>query len=139
MAVEFRDNSMHVRRALNDAAIAYLNEAGGELEAQAKRNTRVDTGQTQGSWTHVVDESKATCTVGSNMENAIWEEFGTGEYAAEGNGRKGGWWYKNPKTGEFVHTFGKKPNRAFSRAFASLKSSLINRARQVIGGRMNDN
>ena len=139
MSVEFRDNSIHVRNALNDAVIAYLHEAGGELEAQVKRNTRVDTGQTKGSWTHVVDESRKTCTVGSPLGNAIWEEFGTGEFAAEGNGRKGGWYYQDVKTGKFVHTFGKKPSRAFSNAFNSLKESLINRAKQVIGGRMNDN
>ena len=26
------------------------------------------------------------------MENAIWEEFGTGEYALNGDGRKGKWY-----------------------------------------------
>jgi hypothetical protein len=25
--------------------------------------------------------------------NAVYEEFGTGEYAFNGNGRKGGWFY----------------------------------------------
>lgn len=77
MAVKFEDYSMQVMAALDDAAIAYLYEAGGELEAQVKRNTRVGrTGQTKGSWKYVVDESKGECTVGSPLENAIWEEFG---------------------------------------------------------------
>ena len=41
MAVKFTDNSMTVKAELNDAMIAFLYEAGGELEAQVKRNQRV--------------------------------------------------------------------------------------------------
>lgn len=74
--VEFTNNSAQVRAALNDAAKAYLYEAGGELEAQVKRNTKVGSGQLKNSWTYRVDESKGECTVGSPLENAIWEEFG---------------------------------------------------------------
>ena len=137
MAVEFHDNSAHVIAALDDAVIAYLYEAGGELEAQVKRNSRVGTGQLKNSWRYKVDESKGVTTIGSPLENAIWEEFGTGEFALEGNGRKGGWIYKDDK-GKWHHTYGKKPHRAFQRAFDSLKNALIRRAEQVIGGRMNE-
>ena len=42
MSVLFEDNSIRVKEALNEAIIAYLHEAAGEVEAQAKRNTRVD-------------------------------------------------------------------------------------------------
>lgn len=76
MAVKFTDNSAQVVAALNDAVIAYLYEAGGELQAQAKRNSRVGTGQLKNSWDYRVDESKGVTTVGSPLENAIWEEFG---------------------------------------------------------------
>ena len=76
MSVKFTDNSAQVKAALNDAAIAYLYEAGGELEAQVKRNTKVGTGQLKNSWTYVVDEAKGVTTIGSPLENAIWEEFG---------------------------------------------------------------
>lgn len=136
MAVQFTDNSAQVKAALDDAVIAYLYEAGGELEAQVKRNSRVGTGQLKNSWTYRVDESKGETTVGSPLENAIWEEFGTGEYAVNGDGRKGGWWYQDEKDGTWHHTYGKKPHRAFKRAFDSLKTALIKRAQQVIGGRM---
>ena len=136
MSVEFWDNSVQVKAALSEAAIAYLYEAGGELEAQVKRNSRVGTGQLKNSWTYKIDESDGVCTVGSPLENAIWEEFGTGEFAVNGDGRKGGWYYKDKKTGKFVHTFGKKPNRAFQSAFNSLKSALITRAEQVLKVKM---
>lgn len=136
--VQFQDNSARVIASLDEACIAYLHEAAGELASQTKRNTRVSSGQLKGSWTYKVDESKGEAVIGSPLENAIWEEFGTGEYAVNGDGRKGGWTYKDEK-GEWHHTIGKKPNRAFQSAFDSLKNALINRARQVIGGRMNDN
>lgn len=136
MSVQFKDNSMAVKAALNDAVLQYLHEAAGELEAQTKRNqTRVDTGQTKGGWTHVVDESNLEATVGNPLENAIWEEFGTGEYALEGNGRKGGWKYKDAK-GEWHFTRGKTPLRAFHTAYTNLKPKLIKRAEQVLKGQM---
>ena len=76
MSVQFTNNSARVKEALDDAVIAYLHEAGGELEAQVKRNTKVGSGQLKNSWKYTVDESKGECTVGSPLENAIWEEFG---------------------------------------------------------------
>ena len=135
MSVHFEDNSIRVKEALNEAIIAYLHEAAGEVEAQVKRNPRVDTGETKGSWTYRVDEGKKEATIGSGLENAIWEEFGTGEYAAEGNGRKGGWVYTD-RHGETHFTRGKTPTRAFSSAFESTKPKIIKRAQQVIGGKM---
>ena len=42
--VEFTDNRIKVEAALDDAVIAFLYEAAGEVEAQTKRaQTRVDT------------------------------------------------------------------------------------------------
>ena len=118
--------------------IAYLYEAGGELEAQVKRNQRVGkTGQTKNEWTYVVDESKGIATVGNPLENAIWEEFGTGEYALNGDGRKGGWYYQDEE-GNWHHTYGKQPHRAFHRAFTSLKSALIKRAGEALKARFKE-
>ena len=135
MSVQFTDNSAAVKVALDEAVKAYLYEAGGEIEAQVKRNSRVGTGQLKNSWSYRVDESKGETTIGSPLENAIWEEFGTGEYALHGDGRKGGWWYQDDK-GKWHHTYGKTPHRAFQRAFNSLKNALISRAEQVLKGKM---
>ena len=118
-SVELKDYSIEVKDALDDVCLAWLEEAAGELEAATKRNqTRVDTGQTKGGWTHEVDAATKTAVVGNPLQNAIWEEFGTGEYALEGDGRKGGWAYRDAK-GVWHKTRGKKPLRPLHTAFTT--------------------
>lgn len=131
MPVEFKDNSLKVKAALNEKTIAWLHEAAGEIESQSKRNTRVDTGQLKNSWANTVDESNGTATVGSPLENAVWEEFGTGEYALHGDGRKTAWTYKDRK-GKWHRTSGKRPSRALNNAFASSKSKLKSRLEKML-------
>lgn len=124
--IKFIDHTEKVKSLLDGLALSTLEECAGELESQVKRNTTVDTGQLKNSWRHNVSQSdeKYSAVVGSPLQNAIWEEFGTGEYALEGNGRKGGWFYVDAKgDGHFTH--GKKPKRAFWKAYASLKNKLI--------------
>lgn len=135
--VTFEDNTIKVQEAIGDLAFSVLEECAGELESQVKRNTRVDTGQTKNSWQHRVIGSvmagEYEAQVGSPLENAIWEEMGTGEYALEGNGRKGGWFYEDDwGVGHFTH--GKRPSRAFHKAYTSLKSKLITRIQDVFKG-----
>lgn len=132
MAVQFQDFSIQVKEALDEKAIAFLYEAAAELKTQAARNSRVDTGQLKGSWDYNVDESGKKATIGSPLENAIWEEFGTGEYAANGDGRKGGWFYVDDK-GKGHFTRGKTPNHTLQRAFDSKKNAIINRAKEIFG------
>lgn len=86
--VEFRDCSISVKAAIKDTLIAALYEAAGAVVSQTAKNTRVDTGQLKGSWTYAVDEAEVEAAIGSPLENAIWEEFGTGLYALNGDGRK---------------------------------------------------
>lgn len=121
--VQFQDNRIKCEDAISDACIAFLYEVGGEFVSQTARNSRVDTGQTKGSWDYKIDEGELSVTIGSPLENAIWEEFGTGEYALENNGRKGGWRYKDNE-GKWHFTMGKKPNRALWKAFESLKPNV---------------
>ena len=128
--IKFKDYSREVNEKINQAAITWLEEASGELESQTKRNTKVDTGQTKGSWEHVVHESKLEAEVGSRYKNALWEELGTGIYALNGNGRKTKWVYRNPKDGKFYTTVGKKPRRALWNAYQSLKSTIKKSARE---------
>lgn len=135
--VEFRDHSIEVKNAMSSCVMKALEETSGELESQVVRNTAVDTGQLKGSWTHRITSTpeKSQAVVGSPLENAIWEEFGTGEYALNGNGRKGGWFYVDAKgNGHFTH--GKRPRRAFWNAYTSLKSSLIKHIQDVFKGGM---
>lgn len=132
MSVEFQDFSIQVKEALEEKAIQFLEEAASEIESAAKRGSRVDSGQLKGSWNHQVNESAKEAKVGSPLENAIWEEFGTGEYAAHGDGRKGGWSYKDD-AGDWHHTKGKTPNRTLQKAFDSKKAVIIKRAKQLFG------
>ena len=164
--VEFTDNSARVIEALEDAVIAYLYEAGGELEAQTKRNSRpVKYGQhdVKNSWEYVVDEREGTTVVGSPLEASYWEELGTGEYALNKNGRKGWWVYvegndtrrKDQKyytedeaksvaaslrsKGLDAHaTNGTEANRPLFRAFTAKKGKLIKRLGQVLGETFNE-
>ncbi len=131
--VEFKDFTIQVKGAMNDRINAVLEECAGELESQVKRNSRVDTGKTKSSFQHKVVDSEHTAYIGSSEENAIWEEFGTGEHALKGNGRKGGWFYVDAK-GEGHFTHGKKPSRAFWKAYTSLKNAIIKRIQDSLKG-----
>lgn len=129
MSVEFRDFSLQVKAALDDKTEQFLEEAASEIESAVRRNSRVSSGQLKGSWAHVVDKKEAT--IGSPLQNAVWEEYGTGEYAVGGDGRKGGWVYYDPLYGKFHFTRGKTPNRTLQRAFESCKNAIINRAIEI--------
>lgn len=155
MAVKIKveDYTDECMDALKSGILSALEEVGGAIEAQAKRNSRVNTGQTKGSWDHHVNKAKYEVSVGSPLENAIWEEFGTGEYAVNGNGRQGYWVYVKSQEGQTVtestdgkvytlgqakrimamlraegldayYTNGKSPNRTLERAFKSKKNKI---------------
>lgn len=156
MDFEFTDNSMKACAEIDRAVRAALEEAGGEFEAQAKRNTRVDSGDTKASFGHKVVGD--TVYVGSNLENAIWEEFGTGTYAenggrsgywvfVKGSGKKGGggktYTLKKAKQImammrkdglEAYYTNGKRGTRALTKAFQSRASFAIKLAEQKLKG-----
>ena len=159
--VEFEDYSVKVKLKLKENAIAFLYELCGEIEARAKRNSRVRTSQTKGSFQHIVDEDNLSGHVGSDYENAIWEEFGTGIYAINGDGRKGYWVYvddgnasgkKSTSSESYTleeakrivafmreeglnayYTKGKKPSRALWKAFQSIQGDIIRIAQERFG------
>ena len=133
--VYFEDNTLKVIDNTEDILEAVLLECAAEMVSQTARNTRVDTGQLKGSWRSDVDKKSDgyEAVIGSPLENAIWEEFGTGEYALQGNGRKGGWVYVDEEgNGHFTH--GKTPSRAFHNAYTSLKNPIINRIQEALKG-----
>jgi len=120
MAIQFEDYSIEVKGALNDSVIAFLYEAGQLIEGKVVDDTPVDTGQLQGSWKYEVDEGEGKVVIGSPLENSIWNEFGTGQYALHGDGRKTPWFYEDAK-GEGHWTHGKRPQRTFFNVFNRLK------------------
>lgn len=149
--VEFHDYSMQVKAAINDAALQFLEEAASEIETQTIRNMDKadanDTTALKRSWRHYVDAAKGEAVVGSPLENAVYTEFGTGEYAYNGKGRKGGWYVSGDKLTpkaksrmrkrtlkngkELYFTRGKKPVRMLHNAFVSKKNAIARRAQQI--------
>ena len=137
MSVQFTDNSVQVKAAMDEAVGAFLEEAISLIQTQAEDNTPVDTGQLKGAWEHKVDESKGEAIVGNTLENAIWTEFGTGEFAYNRDGRKGGWRYKDDK-GEWHFTYGKKPVRMLWNAYQTKKNAIIKQAERIFGAKFGD-
>lgn len=156
--VGFIDNHLQVNRAIDDAVGAFLLEASAEIVSATARNTPADQGQLKGSWAANVDESKGEAVVGSPLENAIWTELGTGEWATKRNGRSGAWYVpvekvtgkKKPtfngqviivygKNGQkFYKTNGKKPVHMLQNAFENNKAKIIRRAEQIFKARFDD-
>lgn len=162
--VKFTDNSVAVKEALEEACLAYLHEAAGELTSQTMRNSRpVKYGRhdVRGNWKYTVDESKFEATVGNPLEASYWEELGTGEYALNKDGRKGWWVYvegndtpsgnqsyctetEAKQVAAFLRskgldahaTNGTEANRPLFRAFTEKKAAIIARAKEVLGARM---
>lgn len=89
MAVEFHDFTIEVKGVIDDGVNVVLEECAGELESQVKRNSRVDTGKTKNSFRHKVDDDAHIAYIGSDYENAIWEEFGKNSSAELKSGKIG--------------------------------------------------
>lgn len=114
--MKFVDNSEAVKRELERAAIRGLIKVSLLVEGQAVLLAPVDKGGLRDSIGYKVDESELVAYIGTNCEYAIYVEFGTGEFAENGNGRKGGWVYKTPN-GEVHFTYGMAPRPYLRPAF----------------------
>ena len=64
MSVVFKDFTKIVLDKIQETGEQFLEEVGGEVEAQTKRNTKVDTGKTKNSWEHVVNTDKMEVQIG---------------------------------------------------------------------------
>ena len=83
-SVTLESNILQAEGLLDDAVQQFLTEMGALLAADAAAMSPVDEGQLKGSWDYQVDAAEKSVTVGSNLENAVWNEFGTGTHAANG-------------------------------------------------------
>lgn len=104
----YNDMSVQVKAEINDTTIAWLHTWSSEIASHAKRHCSKGedySSQLRGRYRNIVDEEKGEAQIGNDMEQAYWEEFGTGEYAdtAKNGGKKGrqGWWvYKDGYQGD---------------------------------------
>ncbi|MDO5398253.1 MAG: HK97 gp10 family phage protein [bacterium] len=92
-----------------------IDKACRSVEYAAKKNCtglfEHPTGALKASITHeVVQEGEQIVGyVGTKVEYAPYQEFGTGKFAENGDGRKTPWAYTDERTGETIWTAGNKP------------------------------
>ena len=60
------------------------------------------------------------------LEYAPYQEYGTGLFAENGNGRKTGWAYEDEKTGKTIFTRGNRPHPFLRPAVNENKDKIIN-------------
>lgn len=119
----FKDNSMEGKERLKKAAAKWLLQACILVEGQAVLLAPVATSRLKQSIDYIVDDDELVGYVGTNVDYAIYVEFGTGEFAENGNGRKGGWMYKDP-SGEWFFTWGIEPQPYLRPAFRQTKGQI---------------
>lgn len=100
-----------------------LDVVGKFVEDSAKLLVPVDTGNLRGSLSHKVIESEMSVIIGTPVEYGPYIEFGTGEFAESGQGRKGGWFYTGAD-GKSYFTFGNKPQPFLRPAFLENKGAI---------------
>lgn len=101
MSVKLEDYSIEVKAELNDITLAWLHKWGNEIASHAKRNCQTvdDKGQLRKSYRADFDDGDGVAEIGSPLESAYWEEFGTGSHAdtsKSGHGSRHGWWIYTP-------------------------------------------
>ena len=113
------DNTDQVLAEVKRKAQAALEACGNQAVTHAKQNLtaagRRDTGNLINKITHKVQ--KDACYVGTNVSYAIYNEVGTGKFAADGNGRKG-WWV-------YVVGEGAKKNRVTGKIYSKEEAAKI--------------
>lgn len=119
----FKDNSQACKNAIKMVEIKWLKAAALAIQSQAKALVPVNTSNLKTSINHKVQVSSLEAYVGTNADYAVYVEFGTGEFAENGNGRKGGWVYIDP-SGKTHFTMGMKPKPYLRPAYRKNKKAL---------------
>lgn len=128
MSVEFKDFSIQVKAALNDTTKAWLYEWANETASQARNNCTMtdDKGQLRKSYRADVDTGAGEAKIGTPLEAGYWEEYGTGEYAVHGDGRKGWWVYIDGGSG-----YKKETNHYATRQEAEEAANFLRRVKKM--------
>lgn len=126
MTFKLEDYSKERIADIERTAVKALTKVALVVESSAKTKARFDTGQLRDGISHKVkvSGSETMAHVGSNDDHAVYNEFGTGEFAEKGNGRKGGWFYVDA-SGKGHFTRGMTPQPFIRPAFRENKDTSI--------------
>ena len=102
--VQITDNSKAILEASKEQIYAWLEAIGEDAASTAAEQAPADTGRLRNSISSAVVEEEQAVYIGTNVEYAIYHEFGTGKYAEEG-GRQTPWAFKG-EDGEWHYTHG---------------------------------
>lgn len=105
ISVKFDDHKEEVLAASKEKIIDWLNSIGQDAASTAANKAPVDTSTLKNSISHAVDAENSCVYIGTDVEYAIYHEFGTGKYAEGGGGRQTPWMFQG-KDGEWHWTSG---------------------------------
>lgn len=107
------------------------------VESDAKISAPSNDGHLRASITHEKDEAKLQVAVGTNLHYAPYVEFGTGVFAAGGDGRKTPWSYQDAE-GNWYTTAGQHPQPflepSLEKNKAQIKKDVAKAVEKYIGG-----
>lgn len=126
----FKSNVGTVKKQMQQASEAGMEAALLLIEAAVKSGVPVMTGALRDSINHLIKQAggRIEGQVGTPLMYGIYVEFGTGEFAQNGNGRKGGWVYQDP-SGEWFFTWGQAPQHFMRDGFRQNK----NQVKEILG------
>ena len=77
LAVTFNDNSQEAKEKLKQNILRACEAVGLYVEGESKKLSPIDTGNLRGSIEHDSDAEQGIARIGTNVEYAIYQEFGT--------------------------------------------------------------
>jgi HK97 gp10 family phage protein len=118
-----------------------IEQAGAEvLKTGMRQRAPRDTGELiEKIQSHIVEASneKIEDDIGSDAPHAVYQEYGTGIYAENGQGRKTPWVYKR-KDGGFITTSGNRPHPFIRPTVREDYRKTIDAMQKEFSGRVNN-
>lgn len=131
----FEDNSNYFKNVINEKADIGLTKVGELIKGQIAKNAPADTGGLRASieYEKQINGQNSSVTIGSTKAYAPYVEYGTGEFATNGVGRKGGWRFKDSQ-GKWWFTKGQHPTHFMRDSFQQNEKKMHTILEQEFGG-----
>lgn len=131
--VTTNDMTKELLQDLKQKQMSFVMQGGEVIRTEMVVRAPVDKGNLRNSVQSMsfVEDGKATSETGPTAEYAPYVEYGTGVYAADGNGRKTPWVYKDDE-GKVHFTHGMKAQPFAEPGFQAAKPTLDNLSLKVM-------